>query len=103
MNDEEYVEVKKKFQYTKPKEGFMVIYLSYDKELILPHKDGIAFLASLVNAEMFSGDYTNVRINDLGNDTIKVKMMSYLDYERHKVAALLNVTYKELKEHETTK
>jgi len=95
-----YKTAKKEIKDMKSSEGFMVITVSYDKDLVLPYRDGLAFMTAIINAEQLSGNYNDKRIKDFDNDTITARIMSYKDYERRKIAALLNVSYDDMKKYE---
>ena len=95
----DYKEAVKKVQAVKVKENFMVIKLAYDTKLILPYKDAVALMATLNNAEQFDEQYNKPhRIGELDRSKIEVTVMSYPEYERYKIAALLNITAEEVKE-----
>lgn len=98
----EYAEALKKVQAKKPKENFMVITLGYDNKLVLPHKDGLAFMASLASVEKLSEPYNEPhRITEFDRSAITTHLMSAEEYERFKIAALLNVTPDEVKQYAT--
>lgn len=90
-------EATKKVQAEKPKENFMVIHL--EAKLVLPHKDGLAFMAALAQAEKLNDGYydTPKGIHELDKDTIRATMLSRQEYERHKMAALLGVTVDDIR------
>lgn len=95
----EYLEAVKKVQTTKPKDNFMVIKLDYETQLILPHKDGVAFMAALASAEQFNTHYSKPHsICELDRDKLTVTTMSCVEYERYKIATLLGVTVDEVKQ-----
>lgn len=81
----------------KAKENYMVINLSYDHSLVLPYKDGIAFMATLANAEQLDPTYSSRKqILPLERDKITSTTMSYQEYERCKVAQLLGISVSDL-------
>lgn len=91
----EYSEAAKKVQAAKPKENFMVIEIEsgYGNKLVLPHKDGLALIAALVHAEKLVDRYDEPkRIGEFDRDLIQTKLMHHKEYERFKVAALLNIS-----------
>lgn len=101
MEHKDYLEAVKKITVLKPKENFMVIELYYDNKLVLPYKDGITFLSAMSNAEYLKESYSEPhRISGITRDVFKTTVMSSEDYNRYKIAALLNITIDELKEHE---
>jgi hypothetical protein len=89
----EYPEALKIVQTRKPKENYLLIQLTYDTKVILPYKDGITFMSSLVNAEQLSEHYDKPsRIVHFAKESITTRVLSNQEYERHKIAALLNVS-----------
>jgi hypothetical protein len=97
----EYIEAVKKAQTKSNKENFMVIETSYDTKLILPYKDGLALMSALINAEQLHEPYNaQHRISEVRRDAFKSHVMSAKEYERFKIAALLNVTIDVVKEYE---
>ena len=95
----DYLEAVKKVQAKKPKDNYLVIEISYDSNLILPYKEGIVFLTSLVNAEQLRTPYGEKhRIVPIERTAIKSYIMSAEEYEQYKIAALLDLTMDEVKE-----
>lgn len=100
----DYAEAKKKVLAEKPKDNYMVFKfdIEYSKRLLLPHKDGAALIALLANAEMLDEGYSKPkRITEIERDMVNTWVMSHQEYQRYKIAALLNITLEEVKEHET--
>lgn len=94
----EYLEAVKSVQAHKVKENYLVIALSYSHKIVLPHKEGIAFLTSLSNAEQLKEDYNEPhRITSLDRTALTSTLMSRDEYEQYKIAALLNVSIDEVK------
>lgn len=98
----DYAEAKKQVQELKVKDNFMLVTLSYDNTLVLPYKDGLAFMASMLNAECLEGSYSSERIIPLGRNQQKISIMSSKEYERFKIAALLNVSISDVEQLEKT-
>lgn len=99
MDTHNYQDALKKVQTIKPKDNYMVIEMYYDNKIILPYKDGLAFMAALVNAEAYTTSYNEPhRIGSFNRDGIKSTIMSGEDYVKTKIAALLNVTMDQLKD-----
>lgn len=97
----DYAEAKKKVAAEKPRENFMLIRLGYDTHIVVPHKDGLAILAGMVHAEKWDSSYSAThKIAPLDEDAIKTSVLSAKDYERHKIAGLLNLTYGEIRDME---
>ena len=98
----EYLEALKKVQAKKPKDNYMVITLAYDNKLIFPYKDGLAFLSALTNVERIREPYGEPhRIVEFERDSITTHIMSADEYERFKIAALLNVSPEDVKQYAT--
>ena len=95
-----YEEALKLVQTKKPKDNYMLIEMAYDRKLLLPYKDAITLLSSLANAEQLNERYNEPhRIIGLERDSINTRIFSHEEYERYKIAALLNITPDEVKEH----
>lgn len=95
----DYAEAVKKVQAKKLKENFLLIEMSYDKKLIMPYKEGVAFISSLANAEQLNDPYSKPKtITGLDREAIKSSVLSYEEYERIKIAALLNISLDEVKQ-----
>lgn len=97
----DYLKAKKEVQAMKKKENFMVVRISYDNIWVLPHKEGMALIEALKTAERFDKDYGAQRIIPLEQDNLRIHLMSAEEYERYKIAALLNITPDEVKEYES--
>ena len=98
-----HAEALKEVQVMKPpREGFMVLKFEYNFKLLLPHKEGVALLACLASAEQLVNNYSDPgRIIPMEHDRIEITLLSRKDYERYKMAGLLNLTYNEIKAGET--
>ena len=97
----DYQEALKKTKTEKPAENYMLINLSYDKKVILPYKDGVAFMASLANAELLTEGYSEpVSIAGLDRDAVTFRVMSHAEYIRIKVATLLGIKPDEVLQYE---
>ena len=95
----EYADAVKRVKAEKPKENYVLIEFGYDCKILVPHKDGLDILAGLVNAEKYSDHYQKpTRITEFSKDLIKTTFMSSSEYQRHKIAAMLNITADEVKE-----
>lgn len=95
----DYPEALKVVQARKTKENYMLIRFSYDTQIILPYKEGLAFVASLTNAEQLEESYQKPhRINYFNKETLMIRIMSNHEYELYKIAALLNLTIAEVEE-----
>lgn len=99
MNKLTYAEAVKKVKTLKTKETYMVIRV--DERLVLPHKDGMHLLQALQVAEALHAWDDDRPIHSVNRESIRMNVLSAEEYERHKLAALLGMTLKELKEAET--
>lgn len=97
----DYKTALKQVQAKKPKQNFMVIEISYDKKLILPYQEGIAFMAALENAEQLLDSYSKPKsIVGIDRDQIRTSILSGTEYEQIKIASLLHVSLEEVKQFE---
>ena len=96
----EYAEAVKKIQTKKPTDNYMIIETSYNSKIILPYKDGMTFMSALVNAEEYKESYgEGQKILPMNKGLLTTSLLSREDYELIKVAALLNMSVDQLKEH----
>jgi hypothetical protein len=88
----QYAEALKKVQAMKVKENFMVIEISYSTKIVLPYKDGMAFLQALANAEKLNEGYNEQHgIQAFDREAVKMRIMSHVEYENYKMAQLLGI------------
>jgi hypothetical protein len=88
----DYKEAMAKAMNSKKSDSFMLVNVSYCKNLVLPHKDGVALLAALANAEQLHEPYDGQhRISGIDRDAVTTQLLSHDEYLRVKVAALLGV------------
>ena len=93
------LEACKKVQAKKTKENYLVVELGYSAKLVLPHKEGMLFLQSLINAEQLRDGYGEQHhISGMSRNVLKTEIMSSDEYERIKIAALLNIKPEEVLE-----
>ncbi len=78
----------------------MLFSFGHSLTVILPHKDGSVLLQAMVNAECLKGEYSSesTRIIELDRGDFTAKNMSWQEYERIQIAALLNISPEEVKE-----
>lgn len=96
-----YEKAKKTAQTVKKRDNYIVVRISYEASLILPYKEGLAFIQAMGGAEQLSTTYNKPhRIQSIDPELLKVGVMSPEDYDRYKIAALLNVTIDDLKLYE---
>ena len=86
-----YAKARKDVQARKPKSNFLLVDFAYDKKYILPYEDGIKLMAMLEKAEQLHKEYgKSARIHGI-KDPIECRPFSYQEYERIKIANLLQV------------
>ena len=88
-------EATKKVRAEKPKDSYLQIEIS--GSFVVPTKDGQAILAALAQVESGPNYYNSYRIGEMKRDAITANAISAQEYERHKIAALLNVTVDEVR------
>ena len=94
-----YEQALKKVQATKSKENYLIIKIDYAKRLVLPYKEGMAFIQSLANAELLNEPYNEQHcITEMDRSAIVVEVMSFDEYLRFKIAPLLGVHPKDIKQ-----
>jgi hypothetical protein len=97
MDLEKYQSAAKQVKAKKPPENYIVVNLSYDTKLILPHKAGLAFMAAIENAEVFKDSYSDkCRIIPLERDSINNSFMSDTEYQQIKIANLMDVSLSDI-------
>lgn len=83
----------------KPKQNLMLIELSYNTKLVLPHDAGVQVMAALKDAELLEDNYGKPsKIWPLGKDNIRTSVLGHQYYEDIKVAQLLGITPEEVNE-----
>ena len=98
-----YAEAVKKLQTMKPRDNYLVVETGYDSKFIFPYKEGMQIMAAFSTAEHLKEPYNEKhRILPLDRNALRTYVMSGQEYERFKIAALLDVTIDELKEMEKT-
>ena len=94
-----YEDALKKLKAEKPKDNFMILEFGYDTKFVMPHKHGVAMLEALTNAERLREGYGDPkRITEIERDSVISRVMSHQEYERFKIAGLLNISPDEVKE-----
>ncbi len=97
----DFKEAAKKVQARKTKENFLVFTFGYDTKIIMPHKDGVALIACMANAEQLHDPYGGKHyIGEMEKTKMQIGQMSQEEYERHKIAALLDISLDEVKQHQ---
>ena len=86
-----YAKARKDAQARKPKSNYLLVDIAYDKKYILPYEDGIKLMAALEKAEQYSKEYGKpARIHGI-KEYIECRPFSSMEYERVKLATLLQV------------
>lgn len=97
----DFKEAAKKVQARKSKENFLVFTFGYNDKIVLPHKDGVALIACMANAEQLYDPYGGKHyIGEMEKTKIQISQMSQEEYERYKIAALLDISLDEVKQHQ---
>ena len=92
----DYEEAKKKVRAEKPKENFMIVQI--DARMVLPYSQGVKLLEAIGTAEKMPTPWSDdqyIRPLD-AKHSLEIGTLSHFDYERRKIAALLNVTLSDL-------
>lgn len=90
-------EAEKKLKASKPREGYLLISMGYDRLLVLPHSQGTALLDALAHAEILVDRYSDSRrLEPLEENTFSVYPLSYQERDRIKMANLLGCSYSDL-------
>ena len=77
----------------------MLVTLGYNDHWVLPYKDGAALMLALNSAEKYSDEYRKPkRIVEFDRNSVTCQIMPYQEYQRIKIAALLNILPEELEE-----
>jgi hypothetical protein len=95
----DFLKAKKEIKSNRKDQNYMTISWRYGTELVLRYDDGLKLLNCLEHAEEFTGAYEDRRITALGSDSVKTTLLPRIEYENHKIAALLNVKYSEITDH----
>lgn len=82
----------------KKAESYVRIDKEYNTFLVLPYKQGIAFMQALEGAEIFEEYYGNSPRTRPISDMFTMRPMSRQEYEDYKVAELLGISYNEVKQ-----
>ena len=86
-----YAKARKDIQARKPKSNYMLVEVAYGNKYILPYEDGIKLMSALEKAEQLSKEYGKpARIHGI-KEYIGCRAFSSMEYERIKLAALLQV------------
>lgn len=93
-----FEEAKKLVQAEKPKDNYMILPFGYDRRFVVPYKDGVAIINALANAEQYEKSYGSpTTIIPIEVDSFSPSILSKDDYQRIKMAMLLQVHPDDLK------
>lgn len=96
-----YKEAVKETQSRKAKENYCVVHFDYNTKYVMPYKDGVALLNALTVVEQLSDSYSNQgRITEVDPNVFKLTLLSPEQYQRYKIAALLNVSVHDVEKYE---
>lgn len=88
-----YEEALKSVTKKTSESGYLSFRFEYSKTLILPYKEGIAFLSALEKAEQLEDKYnTQPGVRCLDKDFVVVTLVSSQQYHNVKIAMLLGVS-----------
>lgn len=87
----DYQEALKKIS-KQDKENFLMINFRYDRQIIVPFKDGIAIMQSLENGMLFESHYSSPPSYTPITDEISVQLVPAEMVNDIKVAKLLNIS-----------
>lgn len=97
----DFKEAIKKVQTRKAKENYLVFTFGYNDKIVMPHKDGVALVACMANAEQLYDPYGGKHyIGEMEKTKIQISQMSHEEYERYKIAALLDISMDEVKQYQ---
>jgi hypothetical protein len=99
ITPEQFKEAQKKAQAFKTNENFFKVDFS-GVVLVLPYKEGMAFIASLAHAESIEGDWGKKRLEDFNMKCMEITVIPAKERERYKIAALLDISIDDVKEAE---
>ncbi len=87
----DYQEALKKIS-KQDKENFLMINFRYDRQIIVPYKEGIAIMQSLENGMLFESNYSSPPSYKPITDEITVQLVPSEMVNDIKVAKLLNIS-----------
>ena len=86
-----YAKARKEVHARKPENNYLLVDFAYDKKYILPYEDGIRLMAMLEKAEQLYKEFGKpARIQGI-KEHIECRTFSPQEYERIKMATLLQV------------
>lgn len=96
----DYAQALKQIQAAKKeaKPPYLKVYFAYDKQLVFPYKEGLAFIGALEHAEQLYEEYS--RPSNIGDITcsIEISPMTHSEYMAFKLSNLLQITLQEARE-----
>lgn len=96
-----YEEAKKAFTAIKPKDNYMLVRIGYDKEVVLPYKDGVNLLNCFASAEQLVDRWGDkCRIIGFDAEYLRFEVLSSNQYRQIKMAQLLGISLNSIQEME---
>ena len=93
-----YTSALAKVKAENPANNYLCIEIDNGLKIVLPYIDGMTLMTALNNAEQLDERYGDPgRINPLERRSICSFILSGVDYQYYKMAALLNMTFEELR------
>lgn len=94
MNYEEALELVKKEVHI---DGYMWIKCGSHFNVVVPHKEGMVIINALRNAQKFEYSYSPQYLMEIDSTEIEINYISIKQYQRHKLAELLQVSVEDVK------
>lgn len=95
----DYKRALKEVKADKPGSNYLVINFRFGHQYIFPYKEGLSVLQAFEAAEELTSNYTDSipSVTPLSLDTYTVNQLSAQDYHDFKIAQLLGVALKDVK------
>lgn len=94
MNYEEALELVKKEVHV---DGYMWIKMGSYFNVVVPHKHGLTIIDNLKYGQKFEHTYDPQYLQEITKDDIEIHFISIKQYQRHKLAELLQVSVEDVK------
>lgn len=91
-----FEEAQKKVQTLKRQPTWLKITFAY-RTLVLPYKDGMALISALEQAEELENEWSKPAMQSMSSSSVTINPLSHEDYCNYKMAALMNLTFEEMK------
>lgn len=101
--DMDYAQALKQIQASKKeaKPPYLLVSFGYDRHYVFPYKEGLAFLATLENAEQLEENYNKPSIIGELSSSIEVRPFTQTEYMSYKISNLLQVSLEEARRLQT--